>query len=39
MYTFKNVRGHLEVYYNGIFVFSADTKEEALHELEYELED
>ena len=34
MYTFRYIRGHIEVYKNGIFVLSADTKAEALRELE-----
>lgn len=33
MYDFKNVRGHVEVYLHGIFLFSADTMEEARREL------
>lgn len=34
MYTFKNVSGHVEVYYNGKFLFTADTYEEAQEEVE-----
>ena len=34
MYDFKNVYGHIVVYYNGKFVFSADTIEEAQRELQ-----
>ena len=34
MYTFRYIRGHVEVYKNGKFVLSADTKAEALRELE-----
>lgn len=33
MYDFKNVRGHVEVYLYGTFLFSADTMEEARREL------
>ena len=33
MYDFKNVRGHVEVYLHGTFLFSADTMEEARREL------
>ncbi len=33
MYEFKNVRGHVEVYLNGAFCFSADTLAEAHAEL------
>ncbi len=36
MFTFKYVNGHVEVYQHGIFLFSADTKAEALEELERE---
>ncbi len=32
-YEFKNVRGHIEVFLNGEFQFSADTMAEAYHEL------
>ncbi len=34
MYTFRYIRGHVEVYRNGEFILSADTKAEALRELE-----
>ncbi len=30
---FRNVNGHIEVYLDGEFQFSADTKSEALSEL------
>jgi len=33
MYDFRNVRGHVEVYLHGTFLFSADTMEEARREL------
>ena len=33
MYEFRNVRGHIEVYLNGDFLFSADTMGEAYAEL------
>lgn len=33
MYDFRNVRGHVEVYLHGSFLFSADTMEEARREL------
>lgn len=33
MYDFKNVNGHIEVFKNGEFQFSADTMEEALDEI------
>lgn len=32
-YEFRNVRGHIEVFLNGEFQFSADTMAEAYHEL------
>lgn len=38
MYTFKWIRGHVEVYKYNEFILSADTKAEALRELE-KLED
>lgn len=38
MYTFKYVRGHVEVYKGLVFILSADTKAEALKEIE-QLED
>ena len=33
MYDFKSVKGHIEVYYNGKFLFSADSVEEAEREI------
>ena len=33
MYDFRNVRGHVEVYLHGSFLFSADTIEEARREI------
>ena len=33
MYDFRNVRGHIEVYYNGEFLFAADTYTEAEQEV------
>ena len=33
MYDFENVRGHIEVYYNGEFLFTADDYEEAEREI------
>lgn len=33
MYEFRNVRGHVEVYLDGVFQFSADTNCEARREL------
>ena len=33
MYTIHNVRGHIQVYYNGEFLFSADNEREAREEL------
>ena len=38
MYTFRYIRGHIEVYKGNEFILSADTKAEALRELQ-ELED
>lgn len=35
-YEFKHVRGHVEVFLNGVFQFSADTMAEAMHELREE---
>ena len=32
-FVFNNVRGHIEVYLNGVFMFSADTMSEARKEL------
>lgn len=37
VYTFKYVDGHIEVYLDGVFQFSADSVEEAKREIEYEL--
>ena len=34
MYELKFVRGHVEVYRNGAFCFSADTRSEAEAEIE-----
>lgn len=34
MYEFRHVRGHIEVYLNGVFILSADTMDEAKKELE-----
>lgn len=33
MYEFRNVRGHIEVYRYGSFLFSADTEKEAREEI------
>lgn len=33
MYQFRWVYGHIEVYLNGVFQFSADTMKEAMDEL------
>ena len=33
MYTFQNIRGYVQVYYNGKFLFSADSEREAREEL------
>ena len=33
MYEYRNVNGHIEVYKNHVFCFSADTMEEARKEL------
>lgn len=38
MYTIKYINGHVEVYWCGRFIFSADTKEEAIREMEEEYE-
>ena len=35
-YILRSVNGHVEVYLHGRFIFSADTKAEALRELEME---
>jgi len=35
MVEIRNVRGHIQVYVNGSFLFSADTEREAREELEY----
>lgn len=34
MYEFRWVKGHIEVFKNGVFQFSADTMKEAKDELE-----
>lgn len=34
MYQFKWVRGHIEVFLDGVFQFSTDTMKEALDELD-----
>ena len=34
MYEIRNVRGHYEIYKDGVFWCSADTKREALKEIE-----
>lgn len=34
MYSWENVRGHIEVYYNGEFIFAADSLEEAMNDIE-----
>jgi hypothetical protein len=34
VYTISNVQGHVQVYFNGVFLFSADTEREAREELE-----
>lgn len=34
MYELEFVRGHVEVYFNGEFLFSADTRKEAEEEIE-----
>lgn len=39
MYQFRNVRGHIEVFLNGSFQFSADTLSEAYAELKQEREE
>lgn len=33
MYEFRYVKGHIEVFFNGVFQFSADTRKEAEDEL------
>ena len=33
MYEFRSVRGHIEVFHNGVFLFSADTMSEARREI------
>ena len=35
-YILRSVNGHVEVYLHGRFIFSADTKFEALKEIEME---
>ena len=37
VYEFEWVRGHVEVFLNGVFQFSADNMKEALDELDGEL--
>ena len=34
MYEFRSVRGHIEVFLNGVFQFSADTLAAAREEIE-----
>lgn len=34
MYDFKRVKGHIEVYFNGEFLFAADNMEEAERDVE-----
>jgi|GEM_PF-2132360 len=34
MYKFKWIRGHIEVFLNGVFQFSADSMSEAVREIE-----
>lgn len=34
MYEFRNVKGHIEVYRYGSFLFSADTMQEAREEIQ-----
>ena len=36
MYEFRHVNGHIEVYLNGVFQFSADNMREVREELEEE---
>lgn len=38
MYEFRWVRGHVEVFLNGAFQFSADTMHEAISELNFSQE-
>lgn len=38
-YVFRSVKGHVEVFLHGHFIFSADTKAEALREIEMEEKD
>lgn len=33
MYEFRNIKGHVEVFLNGVFQFSADNMSEAREEL------
>ncbi len=33
MYTIQSIRGHVQVFYNGKFLFSADNEREAREEL------
>lgn len=39
MYTFKYDRGHVVIYKNGLFWGTADTKAEAIRDIEEEDED
>lgn len=34
MYDFKYKQGHIEVFYNGKFLFAADDMKEAIHDIE-----
>lgn len=38
-YEFRNVRGHVEVFLRGSFIFSADTMAEARREIENDYSD
>ena len=35
-YDFREIRGHIQVYLDGEFLFSADTMREAIEEIEEE---
>ena len=35
-YDFREIRGHIQVYLDGKFLFSADTMREAIEEIELE---
>ena len=39
MYDFRPVRGHVEVYLDGVFQFSADTRAEAEAEIQHKQEE